>query len=272
MKKLIIVLILCVVCDTVLSQNSEIKTISHQISIDPVAKEQENSKNRVILKTGEEFTGKIKSIDNNLIILDSNGNELRIAVSNIAIIYFSESNNQKNVQQRKSKGILSGVVTYYFNENFGYKPDIGAIVTVHKTTEMNSSKSKFDKYQLAYLYMKHLSYLKKKDPDYQEYFNKLKSLGIETNDDFTKLDNETASILIDITSIKVDLDRENTKQVTVDGAGNYSVELEPGFYEILFQSKGRERLTKTEVRGKIDIQKVEIKPDERSTVDCKFSL
>jgi hypothetical protein len=194
------------------------------------------AQNRLILKTGEEMLGKTISINDNQLVFEFKGNNLRISLEEIDSIIFSESEDSV-IENLGELGNLSGVVTYFFNDNYGDKPDVGAKVFVYKTTKEKSKKELFHKYSDAYRYRLMLSYIKKKDPRYAEYSKKLDDLGIISDEDFKELDKKVSAELFNFTDMNFITDPDNSKSVTVDGNGNYSFQLEPGFYEVLFQSK-----------------------------------
>ena len=55
---------------------------------------------------------------------------------------------------KKPDGKLSGVVTYYFNENCGDKPDIGAKIYIKSCTEIDTTSiDAIEKYLIAKFWM-----------------------------------------------------------------------------------------------------------------------
>ena len=222
------------------------------------------AQNKIVFQSGEEMTGKVKSILNDELIFNFKGNDLKFQIKDINSIYFTEIPIQQKLSERSS---LSGVVTYYFNENYGDKPDVGAKITINKIGDKNENavESLYEKFTTARK-MTLLSYTKKKDPKFAEYTNELNELGIYSQSDLDKLDTELATILIKRTS------KEGVKNITVDGNGKYLIQLEPGFYEIIMTSKGRTALSTTEISGKVFVKNIEIKSNESVILDNSFSL
>lgn len=70
----------------------------------------------------------------------------------------------------------------------------------------------------------------------------------------------------------IKFDSENTYKATVDGAGNYTIQVSPGKYSVIIISEGRQGRG-LQVVGKIEAtQYVEVKSKETTNVDAKFSL
>jgi len=176
------------------------------------------------------MTGKVISIQNNELIFNFMGNELKISTNEIASIVFTES---IPVRTKSDFGTLTGVVTYFFNDNYGDKPDVGAKIIVCKYKEGESFLKQFREYNTARHYRVMMSYLKKNDTKRHEYLQKLADMGIYTDEDFDKLDKDTSSGLINLTVTE----SSNFKNLTVDGTGKYSIQLPVGKYEVIFQSK-----------------------------------
>jgi predicted nucleic acid-binding Zn-ribbon protein len=223
------------------------------------------SQNKIVFKSGEEMNGKIVSLQGNELVFQFKGTNLKLNTNEITSIHFIETEISKNINKN---GSLTGVVTYFFNDNYGYKPDIGSKVIIHKTNKENSLNEQFSRYRRAKTYLSLLSYLKKKDSNRVKYETELKKLGINSEEDFKALDKETATQLIGLSSVIA----KETETITVDGNGKYSINLTPGFYEVVIQSKGRNDITMTEVRGKIKYETIEISPNEASTIDAKFDI
>lgn len=221
------------------------------------------AQNKIVFQSGEEMTGKVKSILNDELIINFKGNDLKFPIQDINIIYFTEIPIQQKLSERST---LSGVVTYYFNENYGDKPDVGAKITINKIGNINENAVEvlYEKFTTARLYMALLSFTKKKDPSFTKYTNELNKLGIYTQSDLDKLDTELGTILINRTSM------EGAKKITVDGNGKYLIQLDPGFYEIIMTSKGSTALSTTEILGKVFVKNIEIKPNESNVLDFRF--
>jgi hypothetical protein len=195
---------------------------------------------------------------------------------------------------------ITGVVTYYFNEYQGDKPDIGASIYV-----LDSTKSDFDyelynrfnnaqfKRSLLLSYKKMLeeneSYIatygnkkkyaasvsskEKRNEDYKNTIENLTIDLLELNADtevkFEELDSIHADMMFGATNTdKLD----NIIKRTVDGAGNYSVEVNPGTYYVFMRSNNRRGITVSQALGKIYCKKLTIKENEVKDISHNFTL
>ena len=209
--------------------------------------------------------GKVKSILNDELIYNFKGNDLKFSIKDVNAIYFTETPIKQNLSEQST---LSGVITYYFNQNYGDKPDVGARITINKIENLNDNdvESLYDKLKSSKANMTLLSNTKKRDPKFTEYTNELIKLGINTQNDIDTLDTKLATILMHRTS------KEGVKNITVDGSGKYSIQLDPGIYEIIIKSKGRKSLSVTEIDGQVFLKNIEIKPNESKVLDNSFSF
>src|SRR3972149_2389822 len=98
------------------------------------------SQHEIKLKSGETINGEVKSLLNGQLIVSFKGNNLKLEVSDIESIFFVKS-TQSSKDANSDKGELKGVVTYFFNKNFGDRPDIGATVLINRTDSINGNKS-----------------------------------------------------------------------------------------------------------------------------------
>lgn len=140
------------------------------------------------------------------------------------------------------KGKIKGVVTYFFNEYQGNKPDLGAEVYVVDSARCG-----------------------KYDSDISFQFE-LESIKDNNSAEFKALDAKNALNNREIIS------SEDANKATVDAAGNYNFDLPPATYYLLIKSKGRTGLSITEIMGKIYIIKVRLKPDQVKDISYNFSL
>lgn len=190
---------------------------------------------------------------------------------------------------------ISGVVTYFFNDYQGNKPDIGAKVYI--IDSINNSVFNFSVVDTFYharlirgLYMAYLELFsnydregkkyegKKKYPgnweSFKEQWDKSKNdvdqsyadlvkYGVETDEKFSALDKRTFAILMKV-------NEENSILRTVDGNGNYSVNVRPGTYYIYMVSKNRTFNNLCEIMGKIYCKRVLIKENQTKDVSHNF--
>lgn len=174
-------------------------------------------------------------------------------------------------------GKLKGVVLFYFNENYGYKPDIGASVYIlnkkHLKFVTNGIRGSISWDTLVkFQKIKTCLALKKIYASNGGELNEdcnilLKSMGVTDDESFkifTEKVSENQILLMDINNY--------TKSYTVDGSGNYSAQLPEGEYCILIKSNGRKDLNVAEVRGKFITKEVVIKNGRESIFDAKFEL
>lgn len=190
---------------------------------------------------------------------------------------------------------ITGVITYFFNDNLGNKPDIGATVYVFDLTAVKQfnyitidSFIKAKSYHSIYNLKLHvlsnnqevLKMTKKKAKDYEankaqvekskvelnKSLQELKELGIETEEKYNKLDSYTASVMLKA------IYTLNPIKTIVDGNGNYNVKLNHGNYVVLINSSGRKGNNVTEARGQIFQQKVELSGNETKNISNNFEL
>jgi len=155
-------------------------------------------------------------------------------------------------KKETGKGMVSGVVTYYFNENYGEKPDVGAIVFILPEVYRDDAL-KVDKY-LRYL-RGNLRY---------EINLERKSM---SSSDFPKLVKAVNKFMLDL---KVG-DVKGMTKVVADGDGSFTATLSPGKYYFVAKSAHRTRGTNAddvEILGRLDFNEAEVVADE--TVDIKF--
>lgn len=140
------------------------------------------------------------------------------------------------------KGKIKGVITYFFNNYQGDKPDLGAEVYV-------VDSAKCPKY----------------NSDISFQFE-LASIKGNSSDEFKALDTKNALNNKEIMSC------EDANKTTVDATGNYAIDLPPSTYYVLIKSKGRTGLSVTEIMGKVYIIKVRLKPDQIKDISYNFPL
>lgn len=141
------------------------------------------------------------------------------------------------------KGKIHGVVTYFFNDYQGDKPDLGAHVYA-----VDSAKCPNYSAEISFQY-------------------DLATIGGPKGD--------TAFKNLDLKSARNNNEIKNStfvNEATVDGSGNYSIDLPPGTYYVFMQSKGRSASTMTEVMGKISIRTIRIQADQSIDFSHYFAL
>lgn len=130
------------------------------------------------------------------------------------------SGSQKQPRDGKAAGSVSGVVTYYFNENYGTRPDVGSVVLVLP-----------GRVQLPY--DKYLLFL---DDD----------LVLTSSLEFNADESKESKVRI-------------VKRTAVDGNGAYHVSgIEPGTYTLLIKSSHRSGTSHRDIRGNVYCQTLQI--------------
>lgn len=134
---------------------------------------------------------------------------------------------------------IHGIVTYFFDDNYGYKADLGGDVWVIDAAEIPS----FDKWTVATYVQAHPG-----------------------DKSFDEVDQKTFMLLINL--------RVNKKchHQTIDGNGSYSMKISPGHYYLYMRSANRKAQTMTEMQGKIYWKEFDIASDEDIEVSQKFEL
>lgn len=192
---------------------------------------------------------------------------------------------------------VSGVVTYFYNDYQGNKPDVGARVYLIDTSIVTGfNASTIDTFRLVnstlymlnnieYSYNNYVALCKqyegkKRYKDlYAEYSQKveffkeqkeamrfsLSTLKCASDEDFKSLDKRVWEILNLVTE-------DNSKMRTVDGSGNYSITVKPGTYFVYIKSKNRTAINFSEVMGKIYCKKVKVSEGDVKDVSYNFDL
>lgn len=141
------------------------------------------------------------------------------------------------------KGKIHGVVTYFFNDFQGDKPDLGAHVFAVDSVKCPSySKEIAFQYDLAMI------------------------SGPKTDTAFKGLDLRSARNNNEIKNSAF------VNSATVDGSGNYALDLPPGTYYVFIQSKGRTSSTMTEIMGKISLRTIRVDADQSIDFSHYFTL
>ncbi len=172
------------------------------------------------------------------------------------------------------KGTLSGVVTYFFNNNFGYKPDIGSeVMLVSKVASPEFDFSVVEKFLQVNLIMTlrsleihnaaMLAKIGMRTPT-PIAAGELEKAGIANESDWAALTKQAA----DMWSIA---ERGNkTIKLVADGNGSFKRSIPPGEYYVLIRSKQRTGSNTLEIFGKVQAKKVVISSDEEVSVSAKF--
>lgn len=195
---------------------------------------------------------------------------------------------------------IKGVVTYYFNEYQGDKPDLGAKVFV-----LDSIKNPDFNYELMYNFDYGKSYRnyysifysryeeydvlakkyegkkkhKEKFDEYRKYadenkvsaddvFLKMERFGVETEKKFSEMCSAVFDVFLNIETLK----KLKAEKITIDANGSYRFELSPGTYYVLIKSKNRKGYNVAEIDGDVYFKKIKLKENESFDVSHNFEL
>ena len=177
-------------------------------------------------------------------------------------------------KSESQKGTLSGVATYYFNRNYGYKPDIGSEVFV-------VPKSAYQDFDFAvlekFIYVRRLRMLSSVEIENvalgaklgikiskSNILSALEKTGVATESDWKALAWEA------VRAWGIAANGKSTIKLVADGNGAFKRSFPSGEYYILIKSRQRTGLNSVEILGKIHAEKVTINSDEEVSVSAKF--
>lgn len=231
--------------------------------------------NVIFLKNGDRLKGKLDGYKNDSVIFKFQKNKLKFKSSDIISIYFNDSLAPQNINNNiipkeiiKTDGKISGVVTFFYNKNYGDKPDVGAEVYVADSIKIpDLMYSTIDTFHYGNFY-RNISY------DYSHSHMKvpndikqqLINYNVEDNIIFNDLDLRASKNIDKIKNAK------DVIKTVVDGNGNYTIKLKPGIYYIYIKSNNRKGSTVTEILGRVFCERIAIKDDEEINVSAKFDL
>lgn len=233
------------------------------------------SQNVIVLKSGEKMAGKAEQLKNDTLTFNFKGNKIQVNIADISALYFGEESpqieqvpNSTQQKEKTQKGEISGVITYFFNDNFGDRPDIGAqvyVIDVRKSSDFNIASYDTFHYGGAYRNM-YSSYkqMRKKIPD--EIIENLKKWKVEDDELFEALDTRLTQSILKLTYSSFVI------KSIVDGNGTYSLTVPPGEYYIFIKSNNRKGLSISEIQGKIYCKKISVKEGDRLNVSVNFDL
>lgn len=210
---------------------------------------------------------------------------------------------------KKPDGKLSGVVTYYFNSNFGDKPDVGAKIFINNMEDIDSSKMWAVKKYKTVLFSRttiewckerirndsariksSTQYLSLKGPS-KEDFDRNREVIQDSKDNIAKRQKEFEEVENQLKKINISSDKDfleladsvssqvkkfefikTMKSFVADGNGAYSTNLPPGEYLVLFISNHRQGETIADVDGRIDLSFVKVESEKEVTANANFSV
>jgi hypothetical protein len=192
---------------------------------------------------------------------------------------------------------VTGVITYYFNDYQGNKPDLGAKVYLIDTSKASFfDLGSIDTFIQAKLYRRLvISYLnmeadylglantykgkKRFKEEYEKnitkaaelratadkYQHHLDSIGVPSDQKFEELSNRVGEI-------GRKLNEDNAMIRTVDASGHYTMSVKPSVYYIYIISKNREGSNSAEILGKIYSRLVSVKDGDSKDISYNFDL
>ena len=232
------------------------------------------SQNVLFLKNGDKINGSLTGFKNDSITFNAQGNKLKFKTSNITSIYFDDKAitndlNKTTTNETKStqEGRIFGVVTYYFNANYGYKPDVGAGIYVIDSVKSPYFKPEtIDSLQLGSAYRGlYLSYPKRRVP--ADVLKHAEEYNVVNEASYKSLDSRASSI-----TTMMEVGDKNLIKTIADGSGNYSLKVKPGTYYVCIKSSNRTAATVTEITGKVYYKKIIIKEGSETNLNYKFEV
>jgi hypothetical protein len=175
-----------------------------------------------------------------------------------------EAEASRQAEQANRKGELTGSVSYFFNDNYGYKPDVGSEAFVwRKGVYPESLPLNLAKYHL----LKSTLTLKSIGGELNQWQKKmLVESGIGSAQDLETM----GGTLFD--QLRVVIDDMRTIKLSIDGSGGFRHSLPPGDYYLLVRSSHRSSTSLLEVSGDWDVQAFTIAPGEEAGVTVKFGV
>lgn len=196
-----------------------------------------------------------------------------------------------------SQTTVSGVITYYFNQYQGNKPDLGASVTLIDSAKVKNFDYKlYENFHYGKFYQKMYFSALERFEKYSDAYKKTegKKKMVEQNETFKKgmedakkdieshmkqiaiYQSETpekaAKISTDLYMQLLKLDDDLPKK-TVDANGNYSLNAKPGVYYVLVKSKNRtSSYDILESSGKIYIKKIKVSENDNKDLSYNFEI
>jgi hypothetical protein len=230
------------------------------------------SQNVLILKNGAKMNGKIEEYSNDTMSFTFMGNKLRFKSSDINSVYFDDKSftvDLKNTTKEKNtikQERIYGVVTYFFNENFGNKPDVGAEIYVIDSENIpNFNYATVDSFYNVSIYrsFKRMWTGIPSNRYLSDIYNKAKLYDLDKKN-INSLDKRAS------TNISLIIDSKDAIKTMADGVGNYSIKVNPGSYYVCIRSKNRSDSFITESSGSIKCEKIVVGENEDGNLNCEF--
>ena len=164
------------------------------------------------------------------------------------------------VSSAQSTCKVQGVVRYYYNDTFKYRPDLGAEVKFIPKTKQDTIPScdKWDEYETKS--HKVVNYLLgvaefKKEGIYSSYADsEIRNIYKVGDDDINRVKTLSEELFLEVLIMA-----NSTEYVTiVDNSGLYSISLPYGDYYVVMKSANRERPFMVDLLGRMYVKEVSI--------------
>lgn len=211
------------------------------------------AQHQLIMSDGTILKGEVISYSSGEIKFNMLGNTMTFNLASVSAINFSEA----PLQSTKSSNIVNvhGNVQYFFNDNYGDKPDVGADIWFlsmdslgNGIDDINSIDTLFllNYYGIEVFWNSHLL------NNTKELHPLLLKYGIESQDQFDEFQKSVSSELMQMGY------HSSTIKTVADGNGTFSKSLRPGTYIVVIKSKHRDALNYVDHGGEVIIRAVEI--------------
>jgi hypothetical protein len=170
-----------------------------------------------------------------------------------------EVKGEPSIQNKQSR--LTGVVTYYFNENFGDRPDVGAEVYI--LSEKHKSKCN----DVMIFFSEVLG---------RNVTEKIKELELDVPNIIKLMKKSSFDSLESRVSIFIDKLRygkiSDAIKVIADGDGSFSAVVKPGHYYFIVRSAHRNSYSnKVELLAQLGVEETEVKEGATKSVKIRFT-
>lgn len=176
--------------------------------------------------------------------------------------------------QRKTmqKGQLSGAVAYFFNSNYGYKPDVGAEICIVPLGEVNKlmKLSDFDKFMRLSTVVSQYKEMESMFPGQERklapYKKEMADFGVNSMTEWESWSRTFFQGMIQVEG------STSAIKLSADGSGAFSRALVPGKYLVVIRSKNRKKANIVEIAGSLYTTQIDVKSDDQVNVGAKFEV
>ena len=184
--------------------------------------------------------------------------KLQAEIARLETELSSAKDAASRVAEQNERGELVGMVTYFFNDNYGYKPDVGSQIYIFTKDSVPDFQASLLKKYLDLKLAANISDAEESNRIYAKYG--------ATADAWKPFGQSLAHMIISVTSGK------DVIQLSADGSGAFHTKLKPGHYCVLTQSGHRKSLSVIEISGQLAYDEIDVKSGDQTNVDTKFYL